>query len=144
MIKGARASWPRRVMRRAAAGRSIRCSRGVVARRGERQGEGEARAATEFALYGNLAAVRLYQMLDDGQAKPCAIRAPRARLVGAVQALEDARQILRGDADAGVFDVDGGAPVLGFCGDRQAAFGAVELDRVVNQVIENLFEPRAV
>ena len=50
------------------------------------------------------AAVRLDDVLDDGQAEAGAAELARARLVDAVEALGQARQILRRHADAGVLD----------------------------------------
>src|ERR1051326_2106277 len=82
------------------------------------QRESEARAATEFAFNGDLAAVRLHQMLDDGQAQPGAFGALRTRFVGPVQTFEDAWQIGLRNANAGVFNVNHCPPVLRLCSDR--------------------------
>src|SRR5512138_720010 len=82
-VKGARASCrPHGAMDRGG-DESSRQGRGRRRRGGQRQGEGEARAATELARDGDLAAVRLHQVLDNGQAQPRAFGAPRARFVGA-------------------------------------------------------------
>ena len=45
-------------------------------------------------------------VLDDGQAEAGAAQGARARLIDAIKALEDARQVFGGNADAGVADED--------------------------------------
>ena len=46
------------------------------------------------------------QVLDDREAQPGAAQLAAAGLVDAVEPLEDARQVVAGDADAGVGDLD--------------------------------------
>ncbi len=55
----------------------------------------------------DLAADRLDQVLDDREAQPGAPEFPAPRLVDPVEPLEDARQVVTGDADPGVGDLDG-------------------------------------
>ena len=62
--------------------------------------------------------MRLHQVFNNGQAQPGAFRAPRARLVGAIQSLEDAGQIRPGDADWREFMNDYWGPVCRFAQGR--------------------------
>src|SRR5215208_1834478 len=58
----------------------------------------------QAALHGNPTAVVLGYMLDDGEPQSSPARRLGARLVHAIEAFEDARQLGLGDADAGVGD----------------------------------------
>src|SRR5207302_2120337 len=80
----------------------------------------------------------------DGQPEPGAAQLARARLVDAIEALRDARQIGAGDADTRVahahlnaFEV--GRAVRPYAHGDPAAFACV-LDRVVDEVDEDLGE----
>src|SRR5579884_4230029 len=68
------------------------------------QGEAEGRALTEGALDRDRAALRLHELLDDVQPQPAAILVAAA--LAAVEALEDAVELLRRDTDPGVGDGD--------------------------------------
>src|SRR5689334_2179720 len=58
------------------------------------------------ALRTDLAAVRLDEVLHDGEPEPRTARLARATGVDAVEALEDARQVLGGDAAPRVAHAD--------------------------------------
>src|SRR5215204_2476974 len=58
----------------------------------------------QAALHGNPTAVVLGYVLDDGEPQSSPARRLGARLVHAIEAFEDARQLGLGDADAGVGD----------------------------------------
>src|SRR5690349_16693089 len=65
-----------------------------------REDAGDRRPPPPLALGGHPAPVRLDEMLHDGEAQPRAAFIPRARGIGPVEALEDARQVLARDARA--------------------------------------------
>jgi hypothetical protein len=67
----------------------------------------EAAAAANATLDRNLAAHRIHRALDDSEAEARAAGIAAAGAVRSVEALEDVRQALRGDADAGVRDGEG-------------------------------------
>src|SRR3972149_6129453 len=80
------------------------------------------------------AAVPLLGLLDDGEAGAAA--AAGAGVIDLVEALEDARQVLRRDADACIADLDH-QPVAGpLRGHGHGAAFRRELDRVVHQVAQ--------
>jgi len=82
--------------------------------------------------------VRLDDVLDDGQSEARAALLARTRLVGAVEALEDARNVLAGDARAVVLDLDENlVEHVAEADARQTALLAV-VNRVDNQVDEDL------
>ena len=68
------------------------------------QPQGERRAGPSLAPHGDLAAVVGGDVLDDRQAEPGAAGGAGTGRVDAVEALEDALQVLVGDADALVGD----------------------------------------
>src|SRR4051812_30357390 len=70
---------------------------------GER--DGEPGAGADAAVDGDLAADRLDQVLDDREAQAGPAELAAARLVDAVEPLEDAGQVVAGDADAVVGDL---------------------------------------
>src|SRR3954462_1222505 len=72
-------------------------------RRGKQDAEGAAFADSRVQL--DAAAVRLDDLLGDGQAQPGALGLAREQVVAAVEALEDALAVLRPDAGAVVFDL---------------------------------------
>ncbi len=63
-------------------------------------------AGAEGAADLDMSTMLFHHLLDDRQAQPGAARIGGARIRGAVEALEDVRDILFGDADARVRDVD--------------------------------------
>src|SRR5829696_3071162 len=71
-----------------------------------REVDGEGGPLAQTALDGDPAAVVLGYVLDDGEPQSSPAGRLGARLVHAVEALEDARQLRLGDADAGVRDPD--------------------------------------
>ena len=77
---------------------------------------------------------------------PADARLARARLVDPVKALEDARQILRADADAAVAHGQPRPPAIGIDAHRHVDLAALrrELDRVVDQVAHDLAQVKFV
>ena len=71
---------------------------------GERQREVEAGAVAKLAFSPDASAVSLHNVLDDGEAEAGAAGLARARLVDAIKALEDALEMLGGDAGAEVLN----------------------------------------
>src|SRR5579872_2266363 len=107
---------------------------------GERQADAEGRAAADAALDVDLAAMGLGDVLDDGEAEAGPPLLAGAPLVDPVEALEDARDRLRGDADAGVAHLEHrlAATAAGITphADGDPAVRTVVLDGVVEQVEE--------
>src|SRR5579864_9063878 len=110
----------------------------------ERDREVERGAVTDGAFDPDLASVHLHDLLNDREAEA----SPRYRLRGAAayapEALEDVADLLRRDAEPGVGDADQGVPALDTAGQRdRAPFGRV-LDRVVDEVADDLDQTVAV
>ena len=119
---------------------------------GQVDADPEHRAFTRLAFDANLAAHLLHQTLGNDQAQTGPAGLARQRIVSLTEGLEQRPHILIGQADAGVLHADAQLyAAAGFVvvvifkhgphGDR--AF-AGELDRVVNQVGEDLLEPQRV
>lgn len=70
----------------------------------DRQPEAEAGPRTQDALQRQLPAHQLHDLAGDGEAQARALTAPGHPPMGALERLEDARLILRGDALAGIAD----------------------------------------
>jgi len=84
------------------------------------------------------AAVGLDDGLGDGQPKTDPPGGRGAGLVGAVEALEDVRQVFRADPFAGVRDHEHGSVSLGGDFHRHAAAGPVVVDGVADEVRDDL------
>ena len=76
-------------------------------------------------------------MLDDGETEAGAAAGLGAAFVYAVEALEDAGLVLRGDANAGVGDGEGNFVRSVLYGNSDATAGAVILDGVVREVVDD-------
>src|SRR5258706_1906780 len=85
-----------------------RSGRGALAAGGH--GDDEARALGELAFHPHVGAHALGQVLDDGEAEPGPPELAAARLVHAVETLEDPGQVLRPDAGPVVAHLPNGAP----------------------------------
>src|SRR5208337_503575 len=96
----------------------------------------------QAAIYLDGAAHLFDRMLDDGEAQAGAAHGARSRFVNAIEALEDARQVLGWDSDAGVADQDADLSVLRSHFDLHFAIWAIELDGVIEQIDEDLFQPQ--
>ena len=87
------------------------------------------------------AAVRLDQVMGDGQADAAAARGPRTRFVNAVEAVEHVRQMLGRNTDArvghGDLDLFTAAPRRHY----DAATRRRGLERIAHQVEQHLAEP---
>src|SRR5437879_11601819 len=81
---------------------------GVV---GRGKAESESREQPRLASYADPAAVQLGDRLDDGEAEARARRRLLARAARPVEAVEDARQVLRRDPRAGIGHLDVGRAV---------------------------------
>src|SRR5689334_17971550 len=88
---------------------------------GTRQADGERGALTEPAGNRDAAVHRPNEVLDDRQAQAGAAELAGAGLVHPVEALEDARQVVLGNADAGVLDVEAGLAAVEPPADAEAA-----------------------
>src|SRR6185295_4331385 len=112
-------------------------------RRRVRYREGERRPASEFGLHADPAAVPLHDLLADRQ--PDAVALILAPGVEALKDPEDALEVLRLDPDAVVLHRE--APRLAFPhgGDVDLrGLGPAELDRIGDQVLEELKELRGI
>src|SRR5260370_36281916 len=77
-------------------------------------GEVELRAAADFAFDPDAAAMHFDDVLGDGEAQAGAAELAGARGVDAIEALEDARLVGGGDANAGIGDGEDGLRAAGF------------------------------
>ncbi len=95
-----------------------------------------------MTLGADVAAVGLDDVLDDGQAQTGASLLPRSGGVDTVEALEDARERLLGNARTVIDDrdFDGIPRGIETGGDGDVALGAAVLDGVVDEVDEHLLE----
>src|SRR5271165_4401345 len=91
---------------------------------GER-GESESEPGTfaKLALHGDAAGHLFHNMSHDRQAETGAADVARAGLIHAVETFEDARDLFRGDTDAGVGDRNHGRAVDAFYFDTNLAVG---------------------
>ncbi len=117
---------------------------GDLGRQIERQREPEAAANTGRAVDAYLAVHLFDQLAGDGQAKARAAELPGGRAVGLGEGLEDAFQVLAGDADAGIGDPEHQPRVRiatsdGVDLDPDFA-GRGEFDRVADQIGQYLAE----
>src|SRR5512142_1263448 len=76
--------------------------------------ERDRRAAAELRVGRNPPPVGLHDRAGDREAQPAAAALARAAPLGAVEALEDGVQMLRGDARPAVADRDSQPPAAGF------------------------------
>src|SRR4051812_39371513 len=100
-------------------------------------------SGTDVALRLHRAAVGFHEMFDDGEPKPGAPRLARASGVGAVESLEDSRQVLKRNATAAVTHVQ-----------RNSFFDSLRLDcnvprrcmseSIFDEVEQYLFERGAI
>jgi len=102
------------------------------------------RALADFAFHPDAAAMHFHQMFGDGQAQPGPASLAGARGVHAIEALEDARLVRGGDADAGIGD---GENDFGFAGrgtnhDLAAREGV--LRGVVQQILQHFREAASI
>ena len=105
----------------------------------QRQFDGEGRALALAAFHLDCAAHHLRELATDRQAQPGAAEPAGGGVVGLGELLEQRRQFLRRDADAGIVDhqAQGAAVAIEVDADiDRAARG--ELDRVGEQVADNL------
>src|SRR6185503_5717088 len=93
----------------------------------------ERRAARGLALDSDAPAMCFSDPAPDREPEPRAAVSARSRAVHAVEAVEDVRQVLRRDADAGVADSADDGTLLRAHRDRQRTAGGRVLDRVVEQ-----------
>src|SRR5262249_59169356 len=107
-----------------------------------RQVDCKDRSTAGLALDRNRSAVRLDDGLHEAQAEPEA--ALGAAGAAAEQTIPDARQLIGGDAAAGVADVKSRAIAGAIDTDLDAAAGRRVLHSVVDEVGGHLLEPRAI
>src|SRR5258706_8066603 len=96
--------------------------------------DAESAAFAELRLQLDAAAVRLDDLLGDGQPQAGALGLAREQVVAAVEALEDPLAVLGADAGAVVLDFDGDAPSRAARAHPDALLFASVLDGVVQEV----------
>ena len=112
------------------------------------RGRLECAAAIRRALHGHLAAHRLHQTFDNGQAEARAAGAARVGAVGLSKRIEDDRSFMRIDADSGIahFEVQrqiGGKDCVAPDAHHHFAL-TCELDRVAYEIDQNLAQPKRI
>ena len=100
--------------------------------------------AVTFAVHGDLSAVQLHQMPRDGQAEAEAAVPARGAGVLLAEPVEDVRQELGRDADAGVLDDHQHRGRLTRRSDHDLATRRGELDGIGQQVPHDLLQARSV
>src|SRR5262249_30224352 len=98
------------------------------------QGEVEPAANPHFALNLNLAAVKLDEMFDDGQAEAGPFRAIIFVRMRLDELIEDARALLGRNAATCIGDTEAHCCGPGLGGDGDAAFTRGELDGIAEEV----------
>src|SRR5207302_11302124 len=104
-----------------------------------RDGEGKRAALAGRALHPDPPAVHLDQPARDRQPQPGTLVLAADPALTLLEAFEDALGVFRRHADAGIADADAQLRSLAFGRDAHAA-GLRELDRVAQQVQENLLQ----
>src|SRR5712691_4762475 len=97
-------------------------------------------AAAELAFSLHAPAVCLHEVLDDRQAEPRAAFLPRAAGVHTVEALEDAREVLGGDAGAGVGHPNDDVAAVSLRGHADTATPRRMPQRVIKEICEDLLQ----
>src|SRR5690242_1451170 len=112
---------------------TLRCSTA-----GARQGEGEGGPHADRALDADLAMHGASQIAADGEAESSTLVGARAARLELHERLEDTIELVRGDADAGVGDVQPNEVLLYVATHRDPALGLTELDGIREQVEQDL------
>src|SRR5216684_4686003 len=107
-------------------------------------GEMELRAAADFAFDPDAAAMHFDDVLGNGQTEARAACLAGARGVHAIEALEDARLIGGGDADAGIGDGEDDFSVARFGTDRNLTARERVLRGIVEQILQDFREAPAI
>ena len=91
-----------------------------------------------------MTAMRLHHRASDRQTDAGSPVLARTRGIRPVEALEQPREVLRRDTDAGVADLDLDGPVVPLGGDDHRSPGGREPHRVVEQVEQDLVDALAI
>src|SRR5215469_3184381 len=97
-----------------------------------RQLDGNLSAFAEAAADGETATMETYQPIGNGKTEARPLMAAAEALIHLAERFDEMRQMLLGDADAGVADRDARAFRRGGDRDPDAAFGRRELDPVAD------------
>ena len=101
----------------------------------------ECGSETEFALDGDGAVHGFDEAADDGQAEAAAAEAACGGGVGLDKGVKEGGELIGGDAEAGVFDVEGESGGGEVGGDAETDFARIgELDGVADEIEEDLAE----
>src|SRR5579875_3250451 len=104
------------------------------------KGDGNRGAVAELALELEPAAMELHEPAREGQAEAGALVAAAQAAVHLAEALERLRDILGGDADAGIGHGDGDAALVKEDRGRHAPLGRGEFHRIRQQVEQHLMD----
>src|SRR5262249_46107224 len=112
--------------------------------RAEGEPDRKGRSLAEPALHRHRATVGLREMLDNRESEARAAAGPGPGPAHAVEALEDVRQVLRGDALAGVADDQARPCILLLESQGDRAGRRRMADGIVDEIREHLAEPALV
>jgi len=101
-------------------------------------------ADADFALDPYPSAVHFDEMLGDGEAKAGTAGFAGTGRIHTIEALEDARLVSGGNADAGVGDGEDHAIIFQFGAEDDFAAGQRVLDGVIEEVLQNFLQPASV
>src|SRR2546421_8680023 len=107
-------------------------------------GKVELRALTDFAFDPKPSTVRFHQVFRDREPQASATNLTRARHVHSVETFEDSRLVRLRNAYTGVGDRENHFSVITFPTDHDLTAGRSVLNRVVEQVLQNLGQSPAV
>mmetsp|Transcript_70462 Transcript_70462/g.166102 ORF Transcript_70462/g.166102 Transcript_70462/m.166102 type:complete len:643 (+) Transcript_70462:166-2094(+) len=114
----------------------------------QRQLEVEAAALADAAGHAQLTAHQRHQLAADRQTQAGAAIAPRGRLLGLAEAGKDVLELVVGDADAGVADLEAdacqGAVLAQQCQGQHDLAVLGELQRIAGQVQQHLAQSRGI
>src|SRR3569623_706659 len=96
----------------------------------------EAAAAPQFALHPQLGVVTLQHVFDDGESEPGAASLTRTADVHPIKALGETRNVMGGDALAGILHFEVGAVGIGIPTQRDAAALRRVTHRIRNKIDE--------
>ena len=111
----------------------------------ERQRDREHGALPDDAVRADLAAMEPHQLLHEREADAAALEAAALRALHAVEALEKPGQLVLGDADAGIANLDGRGLPVGGGADRNTDLAREgKLEGIGEQVQQNLLQHLAI
>lgn len=102
--------------------------------------DGKPTSLSQHTFHGNMAAMGLGDVFDNGQAETGAAQLAAARLVHPVESLKQPGQVLLGNSAALVFDADDHLGIIPFDVQVNSAVRVTVFNGIVQQVDNGLFE----